>query len=327
MTIAEMLEKATIKTSDLAAGGLLTPETAAKFVDYVYDESVLKNNARLEKITPDQKYIDKVAVGARVAVPKEEAVDPTTRRGVTTSRVTLQTHAIAVPWAISRETLARNIEGEDFEDHVAKMMATALGNDLEELFITGDTVAGADPYLKLLDGWGKLALSGHVYDAERKTLSTLADARAVFSGLIKSLPTKFRRRRDDLRFFVGSDVYQDYVDALSTRATGLGDAALQQRLTLTPFGIPLIEIPLLPTDVPYGSPAVDDNSYILLTHWQNLITAIEVQYTGSATGIELLKDMDIYANVREFCMHLSATCNIQETDAIAIATNVKRSSN
>ena len=325
--LLERLEKAIIQTSDFSGGskgGLLPPEIADKFVDYVYDMSKLKNNARLMKITPDQKHIDKVAVGSRVALPKSEAVKVTERRGVSTERITINTKPIAVPWEISRETLARNIEGESFEDTVARLMATQLANDLEELFIQGDT-GSSDPYLALLDGWGKLADGGHVVDAGRKCLATLGDARKIFGDMIRSMPKKFLRDRSELRFIAGTNVVQDYIDALSERATALGDQALQQRITLTPFGIPLIEIPLLPTNQTYGSPAASDNSFILLTHFQNLITAIEVQYAGSATGIELLKDTDIFGNTRQYCMHLSQGCALQEKDAMVKAVNLRSS--
>ena len=274
------------------------------------------------KITPDQKHIDKVAVGSRVALPKSEAVKVTERRGVSTERITINTKPIAVPWEISRETLARNIEGENFEDTVARLMATQLANDLEELFIQGDTNS-SDPYLALLDGWGKLADGGHVVDAGRKSLATLSDARKIFGDLIRAMPKKFLRDRSELRFIAGTNVVQDYIDSLSERATALGDQALQQRITLTPFGIPLIEIPLLPTNQTYGSPAASDNSFILLTHFQNLITAIEVQYAGSATGIELLKDTDIFGNTRQYCMHLSQGCALQEKDAMVKAVNLR----
>ena len=325
MTILEMLRKATIETDDLATGGLLQPELANKFVDYVIDESVMKNNAQMLRITPDQKKIDKVAVGSRVAIPKVEATDPGTRRGIVTSQVPIQTNPIVVPWAISREVLARNIEKEGFEDTVARLMATQLSNDLEELFIQGDTTTVGDPFLAMTDGWAKLARGGHLTSGLRQDLTTLANARTIFGGLIRALPTKFKRRRNDLRFFAGDNVVQDYVDALSTRATALGDMALQSQLNLTPFGIPLVRVPMIPTNIAYGSPAQADNSYIMLTHYQNLIVAIETQYVGSASGIELLKDMDIYANVREYALHLSAGCQIQELDATAIAIDVKSS--
>jgi len=327
MTIEQMLEKAIIQTGDMTGsgkGGLLNPEVANKFVDFVFDISVMKNNARLMKIAPDQKYVDKVAVGSRVAVPKSEATTVSTRRGVTTSRVTITSKPIAVPWEISREVLARNIEGESFEDHVAKMMGTQLGNDLEELFIRGNTGSG-DTYLAMMNGWGKLAESGHLVDAGRVSINTVDNAKTVFGNMIRSMPDKFKRDRSKLRFFCGSNVYQDYIEALSTRATALGDTALVQRLTLTPFGIPLIEVPMIPTNVSYGSPASADNSWIILTHYENLIVAIEVQYVGGASGIELLKDVDIFANTKQYCLHLSTGCEIQETDATVLSQNVKSS--
>jgi len=325
--LLERLEKAIIQTSDFTGGskgGLLPPEIANKFIDFVYDMSKLKNNARLLKIAPDQKYIDKVAVGSRVAVPKSEAVKVTQRRGVSTERITITTKPIAVPWEISRETLARNIEGEKFEDTVARLMATQLSNDLEELFIDGD-INSSDLYLALMDGWGKIADGGHIVDGNRKSLQTLDDARKIFGDMIRAMPKKFMRDRKQLRFIAGTNIVQDYIDALSTRATALGDQALQQRITLTPFGIPLVEIPLLPTNKSYGSPASNDNSFILLTHFQNLIAAVEVQYAGGAIGIELLKDTDIFGNTKQYCMHLSQGCQMQELDALVKAVNVRSS--
>lgn len=326
LTPEQLIEKAIIQTTDMSGGtegGLLQPEVANKFVDYVIDISVMKNNARMEKIAPDQKYIDKVSVGSRVAEPKTQATTTSTRRGISTERVTITCKQIIVPWEISKETLARNIEGESFEDHVAKMMATALSNDLEELFITGDTDS-TDTFIALADGWAKLASSGgHVYDAARKDLDDVSDAKTVFGNMIREMPNKFKRNRKDLRFFCGVNVAQDYIDALAARATSLGDKALAERFTLTPFGIELIEVPMLPTNLSYSSPTYSDNSYIILTHYQNLIVAFEVQYAGSQSGIELLKDVDIYKNTREYCLHLSAGCAIQEDDAVVYAENVK----
>jgi len=326
MTPEQLIEKAIIQTTDMdgtGEGGLLQPEVANKFVDFVIDISVMKNNARMEKIAPDQKYIDKVAVGSRVAEPKTQATTTSTRRGITTERVTITCKPIIVPWEISKETLARNIEGEAFEDHVARMMATALSNDLEELFLTGDTTS-SDSFLALGDGWAKLASSGgHVYDAGHIALNSVANARTVFGNMIRSMPNKFKRNRANLRFFCGTNVAQDYIDALSERATSLGDKALAERFTLTPFGIELIEVPMLPTNLSYSSPTYSDNSYIILTHYLNLIVAFEVQYAGSQSGIELLKDVDIYKNTREYCLHLSAGCAIQEDDAVVYAENVQ----
>jgi len=64
---------------------------------------------------------------------------------------------------------------------------------------------------------------------------------------------------------------------------------------------------------------------MVLTHYENLIVAIEVQYVGGASGIELLKDVDIFANTKQYCLHLSTGCEIQETDATVLSQNVKSS--
>jgi hypothetical protein len=329
MTPEQLIEKAIIQTSDMdgsGEGGLLQPEIADKFIDFVIDQSVMKNNARMEKIAPDQKYIDKVSVGSRVAEAHTQATTTTTRRGITTERVTITCKQIDVPWEISQETLARNIEGESFEDHVAAMMSKQLSNDLEELFIKGDTDS-TDTYLALADGWAKLASSGgHVFDAGRVSIATVANAKTVFGGMLRAMPTKFIRDLTSLRFFCGIKVYYDYIDALSERATALGDKALVERLKLTPYSVELVPVPTIPTNLSYSSPTYSNNSYIILTHYANLIAAFEVQYAGSKSGISLLKDRDIYANTRQYCMHLSAGCQIQEDDAVVYAENVKSES-
>lgn len=328
LTPEQIIEKAIIQTSDMTGGtdgGLLNPEVANKFVDYVIDESVMKNNARMMKIAPDQKYIDKVSVGTRVAMAHTQATTTSTRRGVSTERITVTCKPIMVPWEISQETLARNIEGDDFEDHVAKMMSTQLANDLEELFITGDT-GSSDTYLALMDGWAALASSGgHIHDAGRIQLNDIDNAKTAFGGALRVMPTKFTRKLADLRYFCGNTIYYDYIDALSSRATSLGDKALSERLKLTPYSVPLVNVPTIPTDLSYSSPTYSDNSYILLTHYANLIVAIEVQYAGSRNGITLLKDRDIYANTKQYCMHLSTGCQIQEDDAVVYVENIRAS--
>lgn len=328
LTHEEILEKATdpIKTSDFTggtSGGLLKVSIANKFIDQVYNESVLKDSVRQLKIAPDQHEIPRVSVGSRVAVPKTEATDPGTRRGITTQYMTITCKPITVPWSISGRALARNIEGPEFENTVANMMAKQLANDLEELFLTGDDTS-SDSFLALMDGWLQLAEdNANVYDAERKGLDTINNARLVLSTAIKTMPTKYRRSLSDLRFFVPSNVFTDYIYALSVNNSQLQAAALQGEIVLKPFGVPMVPIPKMPSNTIYGSPASYDNSEILLTHKDNLVAAIEVQYAGSGSGIVVLKDVDIYAYNKEFAMHLSPGCTIQEPEAVVLVQNVK----
>lgn len=253
----ELVEKAVMTTDLLAASGKLNPAQADKFIDYVIDETVLRKNARIIRFRNESLDIDKIGIGRRVAYPKTEAQDPGLRRSITTSKVTLTPREVIVPFEIGENFLEVAIEpGADLEDHIVRMMSTQFGTDLEELAINGDTVGAAilesdwkaggdaaryvkDKYLALHDGWFRLSDGGNVYDAGGANLGL-----SVFNAMLRQMPTKFRRNKAALRWFISPDLAQIYLEKLASRATALGDAAAGGA-GHTPFGIPMIEVPLL----------------------------------------------------------------------------------
>lgn len=252
----ELVHKAVVTTDALAAQGKLNAAQSDKFIDYVVAETVLKDSARVVRFRNDELEIDKIGIGTRVAMPKSEAQDPGRRRGITTSKVSLQPREIIVPFEISDNFKEVNIEGDEVEDHIVQMMARQLANDLEELYIAGDTLGPAaleseiidggdasryvkDSYLALTQGWLRHADSGHIYDAEGANIGL-----SVFGGMLRSMPTKFRRNKNNLRFYSSPDLAQLYIEKLSTRATGLGDQAAGGS-PHKPYGVQLVEVPLL----------------------------------------------------------------------------------
>jgi len=252
----ELVEKAVITTDELAAAGKLNPMQADRFIDYVVDESMLKNNARVVRFRNEQMDIDKIGIGKRVAVPKNEASDPGLRRNVNTSKVTLTPKTLMLPFEISDEFREINLEGDDVEDHVIRMMARQFANDLELKFIKGDVLGHAaleselkdggsttqyikDPLLALEDGWLRLADGANIYDAAGDAVST-----STLSGMLKRMPTKFRRDPSRLRFFMSPDLHQTYMERLSSRATMLGDAATSGTAH-APWGVPIVPVPLM----------------------------------------------------------------------------------
>lgn len=251
----ELVQKAVITTDALAAAGKLNPAQSDKFIDYVIGETVLKENARTVRFRNESLEIDKIGVGRRVAYPKAEAQDPGLRRGVSTSKITLTPREIVVPFEIGDLFKEVNIEGDAVEDHIVRMMATAFGNDLEELYINGDKLGPAilegdykdggsatlyveDKYLKLVNGWGKLSRGANVVDAQGANIGL-----SIFGKLLRAMPTKFRRNRNNLRWFMSPDLWQLYNEKLATRATGLGDAAAGGG-SHGPFGVKAVEVPL-----------------------------------------------------------------------------------
>jgi len=177
----ELVQKAVITADALASAGKLNPAQSDRFIDFVIDETVLKDNARTVRFRNETLEIDKIGIGKRAAVPKAEARDPGVRRGVNTSKITLKPSEIMVPFEIGDNFRELNIEGDAVEEHIIQMFATQLANDLEELYVIGDENGPAqvesdlvdngssdyvkDTYLALQDGWSLLADGGHIVDA------------------------------------------------------------------------------------------------------------------------------------------------------------------
>lgn len=254
----EILEKATITTQDIVSAGRLNDAQADRFIDFVIDVTGLKDRVRVVRFRNDKLDIDKIGVGKRVALPKKEAIDPALRRKASFTKITLQPEEIMVPWEISDDFLLENLEGEQVEDTIMRLMATQLSNDLEELDIQGeklgplalegDLVDGGsntevivDTYLKLQDGWLKRAGQSHIVDHDGQNIS-----HQVFSDMIVEMPSKFKRNKRNLKFFASDTTEQLFRNNLAARATGLGDSAATSEINLMPFGIELVPLALLP---------------------------------------------------------------------------------
>jgi hypothetical protein len=260
LTNQQLIEKATITTANMANAGLLEPEQANRFIDFVIDESSMLERARVIRFRAAQRLIEKMNVANRVAVPKAEATDPGIRRGITTSKVTLEHHEIMVPFEIGDIVKEENIEGDNVEERIVKLMATRFSNNMEELFWDGNTVGAAqlesdiieggsgtlyvkDTYLALFNGWLKSALSGHVVDAEGAAMSP-----ALMSKALQALPNKFKRNKADLKFLTSWDHEQAYRESVSTRATQSGDSALAAAGNVPAFGVEIVPVSLLSSE-------------------------------------------------------------------------------
>lgn len=296
----ELLQK--IATSSFGAGGILNAAQSDKFVNYVFDQSVLKGSVRMIKMNEPIQEIDKIGVGNRVAKPKVEATAPSAGQfvGITTGKIVLTTSAIIVPWKISFETLEDNIERDGFEDTMLQMISAQLSNDLEELGISGDTASG-DAYLALQNGWLKLMATGG-HDVTLAASTSLN--KTVFSKLKRAMPSKYMRRYSDFRFFVNPNDEQDYRDSLAARDTNYGDATLQGDSPITVYGIKVVPVPLMPQGT------------VILTHLNNLIMAMR------QSGIRLEKDKDIYSGENLYAIHCRVAYAIENTDACVFTNDV-----
>ena len=256
----DLVKKGIITADALVAAGKLNPKQADRFIDFVIDVTALKGFVRTARFTEETMLIEKIGVGTRVAMPAALATDPGRRRGVDTSKISLTPKEIILPFEIGDQFKELNIEGADIEEKVIRLMSIQLGNDLQELYVNGDLLGAAviendiyppgsttqyikDDYLALFDGWLRAADNGAIIDATGDDISS-----AIFSRMIKAMPDKFKRTRRDMVFLVPSDIEQNYREKVATRATDSGDRALSTMQNLTPFGVELMPVPLLPTN-------------------------------------------------------------------------------
>lgn len=252
----ELIEKV-IRTTEVASGGggLLNAEQSNRFIDYMWEATVLGSQVRTIRMRADTIDIDKLGIGERLMRVATEAVDDGVNAGATFSKISLTTKKLRLDWEISTESLEDNIEGEGLEDHIARLMATQAGNDLEDVAINGNTALTGDPLLKAFDGWRKRALAGgHVIDHAGGGVD-----RSVFNKALKAMPRKYMQRRNGLKFFTGSNVIQDYLFSLQNTsadyvtpeamaAAGINSGVRTEGpagfTTGNAFGIPVQEVPL-----------------------------------------------------------------------------------
>lgn len=350
---------------------VLEAEEADRFIDYVMDESVLKNSARVVKMQKQTKNIRGLGLGtSRFLYPGNTFTASDYLKTLTENRIQLISKKLRGCVVIYDDDLEDNVEADSFVDHVMRMVAARIANELEEIFWIGDTasVAGfaSTDSRSLFDGWRyriKFSqastgyLSGHYntvegaatlmtaknitdYTTGVKTQGTLVEPTTPngyvyicsvagtatgeptwpttlggtvtdgsvtwrchaydcalagkiaeqnssqpynwefkYGNMLKKLPSKYKKvGLANLRFFQSDQMSQDYIDALSARATILGDKAILGQGPLQYGQVPIVPCPLMPMTMSEAG-VLGGGTYgdTLLTPKGNLVIGIQRQ--------------------------------------------------
>jgi len=326
-------------SANLSGNGLLYPDQANRFLDYMWDATILAKAARTIRMRSNTTEIDRVSIGQRIMTVAAEdnprdytgydagSANQFANAAASFNKVSLTTRKLRLDWELSSESLEDNIEGPDLEDHIARLMATQAGNDIEDVLINGTGTSTG--LLSAFKGFRQLALdNAHVVDAAGTGLD-----KNVFNAAIKALPRKYKQRRNQLRFFTGSNLVQDYLYNLTAMTSGgftpfdiasgilRGDTAANDGGpgTVTPFafGIPVINVPLMDETRTgdYGSPS-GLHGEVHLTFPQNFIIGIK-------------RDVTVYRlfqpkkDTIEYTLFIRVGCVMENYDAHVIVKNVK----
>jgi len=212
-----------VNPSGEAGSGILRPEQARRFIDYVWDATILAQDGRRVTMRANTMELEKVNVGERVIRAAAQAVGDYTNAGATFSKVELTTKKIRLDWEVSAEALEDNIEGAALEDHIVRLMTNAFGNDIEDLAING-TGAGSDAFLSIMEGFvNRVKTDGDAHEAvvevEDNTWSTDA-----MQKIILAMPRKYRALKSNLKFYAGTDAFQGIIKNNGTLADAVAEA-------------------------------------------------------------------------------------------------------
>jgi hypothetical protein len=247
-----------IQTSEFSNGGLLNPIRQNEFLKYIRTYSKMLNMVRFETLSHSQQVLDKFYIGEPVSYAVGENDGTEYEAGVQTSQIALQTKKLKSNWNVTTEVLVENIEQQGFEQTLMQGMSQRISTDIELLAIQGDEVAyngATDVFGRLLkrqDGWDKLTSNSHILDAGAASIQ-----KGIFAEMVRMMPQQYLND-PNLRWFVSKSTAIDWMDLLADRGTAMGDNALNGN-SVSPYGIPLVEVPLIPDSKPLsvksGTPA------------------------------------------------------------------------
>jgi hypothetical protein len=150
---------------------------------------------------------------------------------------------------LSDESLEDSIEREDLRQTIMELLAEAIGRDMEEVLVMGDTTS-PDTFLAQLDGI-LVQTTSHVVDAGGNKLT-----KDVLFDTVRTLPSEYLRVKKSLSFLTSVDTELGYRNTLAERATIGGDRWLETDVPVMYSGIPIRAIPLFPENLPApGAPA------------------------------------------------------------------------
>lgn len=222
-----------VNPSGEAGSGILRPEQARRFIDYVWDATTLAQDGRRVTMRANTMELEKVNVGERVIRAAAQAVGDYTNAGATFSKVELTTKKIRLDWEVAAEALEDNIEGAQLEDHIVRLMTNAFGNDIEDLAIngTGDSADGA--FLGIMNGFVNRVTSDG--DAHEAVVTVTNDnwTTDAMQKIILAMPRKYRAIKSNLKFYAGTDAFQGIIKNNGTLADAIAEA-----FAGTPAGTP-----------------------------------------------------------------------------------------
>jgi hypothetical protein len=246
-----ILEKADMAIADLKdGGGYLLPAQSQKFMRLLIKQSELMGMATVVPMAAPKQQLAKIKFGSRVLRAGKEAtrLSDAERAKPDFSVMELDAKLFKAEIDLSDETLEDSVERGELRQTIMELLAEAIGRDMEEVLIMGDTKS-SDTYLAQLDGV-LVQTTSNVVDAAGAKLT-----KDVLFDTIRTLPSEYLRVKKSLSFITSVDTELGYRNTLAERATVGGDKWIETDTPIMYSGIPIRAIPMFPENLPAPTPS------------------------------------------------------------------------
>lgn len=327
LPLKQIMAKSAIDSTSLP-NSVLNRAQSDRFIDLVVDETVLLKVARVEKVNHQKGEINKLDLGEIVTEGAHTTSKASTR--TPSERIVVwDTEKYRSAFDLKTDFTEDNIERSGIRDRLLSMFTKRIAIDTEiaaiesdDSITTGDAQDLENNLLGVNDGFSKILLAT-VPAGQQIDAAGAAPSKRLYYDMKRVVPSRYRAAKPNYMWIVPSGPADKFSLDRSDRETKGGDEALdfnnlKSRRQKGEWGIPMLEVPLMPEDLTYGTLGATDGSQIWLTPPKNLIYFIQRELT-----IEW--DRQPRQDMWEATIHFRADFQVENPDLVVLAKNVAMS--
>lgn len=318
LPLEEMIQKSAIDESSLP-NSVLNRRQANRFIDLVINYSTLIKRVRTVRVNHAKGEINKLDLGNIVTEGATATTSPTTRIP-SESIVTYDMEKYRSAFDLKTDFMEDNIEGTSIRDTLLNMFTKRIAVDTEMAAIegddsltTGDNQTDENNLLGVNDGW-RVILQAQVPGGQQIDAAGTAASKQLYYDMKRAIPSRYRAAKPNYVWICSSGIFDKWMLDWSDRVTGGGDSALAKGVVPGPWGIPMLEVPLMPEDLSFGT-AGTDGAEIWLTPFNNLIYFVQRDIT---IEFDRVPRNDLW----EITIHFRVDFEVENPNLVVLAENV-----
>lgn len=316
-----MASKSAIDGTSLP-NSVLNRKQADRFIDLVVNESVLLQKVRVIRTDRNKGEINKLDLGT-IVTEGASTTSRATTRVPTEQVVTFDCEKYRSAFDLKTDFMEDNLEKSGVRDTLLSMFSKRIAIDTElagiqgdDSLSVGDAASDENNLFGVNDGWQKI-LEDNVPSGQQIDAAGAAPSKDLYYAMKRAIPSRYRAAKPNYVWVMPSGPADKWTLDWSDRETGGGDVALSRGTVPGPWGIPMLEVPLMPEDLSYGSAGTDGSS-IWLTPLKNLLYVVQRDIT-----IEF--DRRPRQDVWEVTVHFRVDFEIENPELVIMANNVAMS--